>query len=133
MARNLKGDTAAERGRSFESYIAGKLGGATVKGSGCLWWNSLDVDQNGFLVSCKYTEKNSYAISQGVIQEAIKGATAENKIPSIVLGIGDEDLICLRVEDFRSLLMDDTKVFSPTVKEQKRAAAKVPRLLRKSE
>lgn len=132
MARNLKGDTPQERGRSYENYIADKLGAKPVKGSGNLWWNALDVDSKGLLISCKYTEDNSYGLSQGVVQEAVTGAVRDSKIPAIVLGLGDEDLICLRIEDFRSLLLDEVKLFQPTVKEQKKAAAKVPRLLRKS-
>lgn len=122
-------------GREYEKYIADQLGMQTVKGSGSLWYNKLDVEGRGLLISAKYTEKNSYALSSGVIQEAIAGASGVGgvggeTVPTLVLGIGGEDLAVMRLSDLRGLLLSGTKLFEPSEKEQKKSAAKVPRILR---
>lgn len=124
-----------ENGRLYEKYIADLLGMNTVKGSGSLWYNKLDVDGRGMIISAKYTEKNSYALSSGVIQESIAGANGSGgvgaeTIPALVLGIGGEDMAVMRLSDLRGLLTDNTKLFEPSEKEQKKSVAKVPRILR---
>lgn len=124
-----------ENGRLYEAYLAELLGMKTVKGSGSLWYNKLDVEGNGLLISAKYTEKNSYALSAGVVQEAIAATTAvggvgADTIPTLILGIDGEDLVVMRLSDLQGLLTDDTKIFEKSDKEKKRSLAKIPRLLR---
>lgn len=130
-----KEKTPQENGRNYEAYIAELLGLKTVKGSGALWYNKLDVEGKGLLISVKYTEKNSYALSAGVVQESIAATTAvggvgADTIPALALGIGGEDLICMRLTDLQGLLTDNQKLFEPSTKELKASLAKIPRLLR---
>ena len=135
MFKPDKEKSPQENGRLYESYLANLLGMKTVKGSGALWYNKLDVEGNGLLLSAKFTTKNSYALSAGVIQESIAATTAvggvgADVIPALALGIGGEDLVVMRLEDLTGLLTDNTKLFEPSKKEAKESLAKIPRLLR---
>lgn len=135
MFKPDKEKSPQENGRLYEAYLADLLGMKTVKGSGALWYNKLDVEGNGLLISAKYTEKNSYALSAGVVQEAIAATTAvggvgADTIPALALGIGGEDLVVMRLEDLRGLLTDGAKLFEQSTKEQKKSVANIPRILR---
>jgi hypothetical protein len=128
--------TAQNRGRDFEQELAKEFGARGSIASGALWFDKLDGSGIGYRVSSKYTDKASFSISQGLIDEAVKaceGIGADGSMPiwAIRLQSPKYDLIVLRKDDFKALLEEPALIKIDYSKaELKRKRASIPQLLR---
>ena len=124
-----------DAGISCEERFAKRLGTTPHRGSGNKWYCRLDTG-NGqpILWSLKFTTANSFRVTRADLEEAVAATDApggSGTIPALGVGIADEvDLVVMRADDLLALLSEDVTYVTPSKSEQKRAAARIPTLLR---
>lgn len=70
-----------------ESAVALKSGGKVQPGSGAGVWNKGDVKTSRYCISCKQTEKKSYALKLTDWDKAAEDAFVEDRIPLMSIDI----------------------------------------------
>lgn len=130
--------TPQEEGIDFEGRFAKKFGGKLVPRSGAGIYHKLDVRDNKFLWSLKWTGKESFRITKAIWKEVNDevygpGGLGLDFMPGLAIELEGETYALLKMDDLVGLLESDVKVFSPTKKSELRARASVPRLLRLEE
>lgn len=123
--------TPQEEGREFEKEFAKRLGANLVPGSGNQWWMKLDVKGKSFLWSCKYTSKETFAISRGILHEAVRavigpGGVGGDVYPGLAVRIVDEDYIIMRANDFYDLVSSGVEIVAPSRREGKMKRGNIP-------
>lgn len=127
--------TPQEEGIAFEKRFAKKFGGEEVPRSGAGIYHKLDVRDNKFLWSLKWTGNKSFSITSKIWKEVHDevygpGGLGLDFMPGLAIELEGETYAFLKMDDLVDLLESDVKVFSPTKKSELRAKAAVPRLLR---
>lgn len=129
--------TPQDRGRAFESELAGETGLERVPRSGAGVYK-LDVAGGELRASLKHTDASSIRIDEKMLQELADatsgpGGTGADKTGLIVARIGGLDRVVAVIEwqDFVALLKSKAAgSIQPTKDEQRRAAVNLPTLLR---
>ena len=128
-------NTPQEEGRAFETRFSRKYGGQEVPRSGAGIYHKLDVRDNKFLWSLKYTSKESFSITQKIWDEVHNevygpGGLGLDYMPALAVELEGETYAFMKMDDLVDLLETDVKVFKAEKKKETRARAAVPRLLR---
>ena len=91
-----------------EQALAKRVGGRTQAGSGNQWHSKGDVQDQDYLIECKYTKNKSFRVSVDLWEEITEKAFAMGgKTPAIeiLLGEGQDNLklIVLSEDDYLAL------------------------------
>ncbi len=132
------GKTPQSKGRSYEKDFAKRLGLKTVPGSGNQPFYKLDVEGAKILFSLKHTENKSISLKAADLDEAKDAIYGESGIgpdytPAMSLQMDGEEYAVLRMDDLVKLLETKPEIFKPSKKNEKRARASVPAILRRAE
>ena len=68
----------------LELKIAKLFNGKRIAGSGSLWPNKEDAETDDLIIQCKATENKSISIKQQDLEQLVKRAIIQHKIPLFV-------------------------------------------------
>lgn len=135
----MKEKTPQEKGRDFEKVIAKKVGGKLQPGSGNTPLKKLDISGSSFIVSCKWTEKQSLTLDRHTLREAERHSHGPGSIDAVPIhisrvaageGASERVYATLDLEDLISLLQERTKLFKEDKTSQKYREAETPEIFR---
>lgn len=90
-----------KRSRKQEEKVAKELNGRPTPASGALWGAKGDVKSEQFLVECKFTDSDYYALSKKVWRKIEKEALSDNfRTPLMCIEVLGESCAVIRREDF---------------------------------
>lgn len=127
-----------QAGLDFEQEWAKRLGARLTPGSGNQWHTQGDVAGKGFIWSLKYTSKESFRLTRGMLHEIIRivhgpGGRGGSAIPAMAVRLQEEDYVVLLASDFFKLMQEDIKFVPPTKADEKRERARLPKFIRERE
>ena len=73
------------KGRKFEKKVQKCIN------SGAFVFDKGDLKTNKYLIECKYTDKKGFRITTKILEKIWNEALESNKLPKLIVGIGDED------------------------------------------
>ena len=76
-----------------ENRAARLIGGKRVRGSGSVLVNPSDAISSEIMVECKYVDTESMSISRGVLSKIEEDALNANKIPMLMFGFSDGNIV----------------------------------------
>lgn len=129
-------DSAQDRGRAWERELARLVGGRLQKGSGNRCYAKLDVAGRQIIWSAKHTDDLSFRLSRADFDEARQAVMGPSGIdPTImpILGIhmGDNTMLAsLDLMELIAWIREPPEIIAPTKRDQLRATAKVPPMMR---
>lgn len=131
-------NTPQQEGRAFEKRFAKKYGGNEQPGSGNGIYHKLDVKDNKFLWSLKYTSKGSFSFKSQDFKEVNdevvgQGGLGFEYTPGMAVELDGKVYAILEMDSLEALLQQDVKVYKADKATEKRARAAVPRLLRQAD
>lgn len=86
-----KKGTTKFKSNKQEKSVSKDLNGKTVVGSGARWFADSDVKTDKFLVECKTTSKNYFAVTTKLWEKIAKEAVKDHwRIPLMVIDLNDD-------------------------------------------
>src|SRR5581483_8274546 len=95
----------AKKGRRFEHEVAERTGGEVVALSGG-GPEKEDVIEEGWLVQCKFTDKDSFSFSNKLWDTVSKNAVMRGRKPRVELSIHGKTYVILDTRTFDKLRME---------------------------
>ena len=87
----------------WEDQVASDMGGKVTPGSGNQWYKKGDVRNEGWRVSCKQTDKDSFTITRNDWREIEKIAREDSKSMAIAVQMGGIPFAVIPWNDFTFL------------------------------
>lgn len=88
-----KKGTTKFKSNKQEKSVSKELNGKTVVGSGARWFADSDVKTDKFLVECKTTSKNYFAVTTKLWEKIAKEAVKDHwRIPLMVIDLNDDSV-----------------------------------------
>lgn len=130
--------TPQQLGRIWEKEWADAIGAKMVKGSGNQWHSKLDVRGRKITWSNKYTGNDSFSVTKPLIDEFVRatmgpGASGFDRMGALAVRTAQFEVVVMRADDFIQLVKEESPIISAEKADARRAAARVPLLLRERE